>query len=44
MKIFVPNQWTEAADHCGCIKEKLEEAEEEGNPVGGPAGSMNLEP
>jgi hypothetical protein len=34
MQIFAPNQWTEAANPCGLIREKLEEAEEEGNPVG----------
>jgi hypothetical protein len=32
MQIVVPNQWTEAADTCGWIREKLEEAEEKGNP------------
>jgi hypothetical protein len=26
---FPPNQWTEAGDPCGWIREKLEEAEEE---------------
>jgi hypothetical protein len=35
MQIFVPNQWTEAADPCCLIREKLKEAEEMGNPVGG---------
>jgi hypothetical protein len=34
MQIFVPNQWTKAADTCGRIREKLEEAEEKDNPVG----------
>jgi hypothetical protein len=38
-----PNQWTEAADPCGWIRGKLEEAEEDGNPVG-PAVSINLDP
>jgi hypothetical protein len=42
MQIFAPNQWTEAAHFCGLIREKLEEAEEEGNPVGGPAVSTHL--
>jgi hypothetical protein len=37
MQIFAPNQWTEAAKLCGWIREKLEEAEEEGDPVRGPA-------
>jgi hypothetical protein len=31
MLIFAPNQWTEAADPFGWIREKLEEAEKEGN-------------
>jgi hypothetical protein len=31
MQIFTPNQWTEAADHCGWIRENLGEAEEEGD-------------
>jgi hypothetical protein len=44
MQIFAPNQWTEAAEPCGWIREKLEEAEEEGNPVGEPAVSINLDP
>jgi hypothetical protein len=43
MQIFAPNQRTEAADPCGWIREKLEEAEEEGDPVGGPAVSINLD-
>jgi hypothetical protein len=44
MKIFTPNQWNEVGDPCGWIREKLEDAEEEGNPVGGPAVSINLNP
>jgi hypothetical protein len=44
MQIFTPNQWTEAADPCGLIREKLEKAEEEGNPLGGPAILTNLNP
>jgi hypothetical protein len=44
MQIFAPNQWTEAADPCGLIRERLEEDGEEGNPVGGPQISINLEP
>jgi hypothetical protein len=43
MQIFAPNQWTGAADLCGCIREKLEKAEEEGGPVGGPVLSINLD-
>jgi hypothetical protein len=34
----------DAADPCGWIRGKLEEAEEEGNPVGGSAVSINLVP
>jgi hypothetical protein len=41
--IFTSNQWTEVDDHCGWIREKLEEAEEEVNPVGGPAVSTLLD-
>jgi hypothetical protein len=44
MQIFAPNQWTEAADPCGWIREKLEKAEEKDNPVGGPAVSTNQDP
>jgi hypothetical protein len=40
---ITPNQWNKAADPCGCIREKLEEAHEEG-PVGGPAVSTSLDP
>jgi hypothetical protein len=43
MPIFAPNQRTEAADPCGWNREKLEEAEEEGDLVGGPAVSINLD-
>ena len=43
-QIFTPNQWTEAADLCGWIRGKLEDDEEEGDPVGGPAVSINLDP
>jgi hypothetical protein len=44
MQIFAPNQWTEAADPCSWITEKLEEVQEEGDPVGGPADLINLDP
>jgi hypothetical protein len=44
MLIFVPNLWTETADPCGWIRDKMEEVEEEGDPVGGPAVSINLNP
>ena len=43
MQMFIPKQWTEAFDPRGSIREKLEEAEEEGNPVGEPTISTNLE-
>jgi hypothetical protein len=42
MQIFAPNQCTEAADPCGSIRERLEEAEEESDPVGGIAISTKL--
>ena len=44
MQIFTPNQWTQAADSCGLIREWLKEAEEEGVPVGGSAISIYLDP
>ena len=44
MQIFAPNQWSEYADPCGWISGNLEEAEEEGDPVGGPAVSIKLDP
>jgi hypothetical protein len=44
MQIFTPNQWTEAGDPCGLIRESLEEAEEEGKPIGRPAVSTTLDP
>jgi hypothetical protein len=34
--------WTEAGGPCGWIRGKLEEAEEEGDPIGTPAVSTNL--
>jgi hypothetical protein len=43
MQILTPNQWIEAGDSCGRIREKLEEAEEEGDPIGRPAVSTNLD-
>ena len=42
--MFAANKWTEAPDPCGWGRGKLEEAEEEGHPVGGPAVSINLNP
>ena len=44
MKMFTPNQCTEAADAYGWVRERMEEIEEEGNPEGGPAVSINLDP
>jgi hypothetical protein len=44
MQILAPNKWAEAGDPCGRIREKLEEAEEEGNPIERPAVSTNLDP
>jgi hypothetical protein len=41
MEIFVSNQWTEAADPCGSIRERLKEAEKESNPARTPAVSTN---
>jgi hypothetical protein len=36
MKILIPNQWTEAGTHA-------EEVKEEGDPIGRPAVSNNLD-
>ena len=43
-QIFIHNQLKQAAVPCGWIREKLEKAKEEGNPVGGPAVTINLHP
>jgi hypothetical protein len=43
MQIFAPNQWTEPTGPCWWIRERLKEAKERGNPVGGPAVSINLD-
>jgi hypothetical protein len=43
MQIFAPNQWTEAADPL-LNYGRLKEAEEKGDPVEGPAVSINLDP
>ena len=43
MQILTPKQWTEAEELCGGIREKLEEAEEEGNSIRRPAVSPNLD-
>jgi hypothetical protein len=44
MQIFAPNQWTEAADPCGWIRESLEEAEQKGKHLERPVVSINLDP
>jgi hypothetical protein len=44
MQIFTHNHWTKVDDPCGRIRENLEEAEEESDPIGGPAISINLNP
>ena len=44
MQVFAPNQCTEATDLSGSIRERQEEAEEEDNPVGELAVSINLDP
>jgi hypothetical protein len=44
MQIFAPNQWTEAAYPCDWIIGMFEEVEEEDDPVGGAAVSINLVP
>ena len=38
------SQWTETGDPCVWIRELLQEAEEEGDPIGRPTISTNLEP
>jgi hypothetical protein len=40
MQKLKPNQWTEARDLCGGVREKLEEAEKEVNPMERPAVSL----
>jgi len=41
-KILIPKHWTEVRDPCSWIREKLEEAKEEGDPIGKPAVSTIL--
>ena len=43
MKIFSPNQWTEAAESCCWINKRVKEAEDKGNSVGGPTVLTNLD-
>jgi hypothetical protein len=42
MQILILNQWSEVWDICCWIRERLEEAEEKGNPIGRPAVLTNL--
>jgi hypothetical protein len=42
--ILTPNHWTEVMDPCDWIRDRLEEAKEEGNPIGRPAISTNMDP
>jgi hypothetical protein len=44
MQIFTHNHWTEVRHSYGWIRERLEDAKEEDDPIGRPAVSTNLEP
>jgi hypothetical protein len=44
MQILTPKQWTEAGDPCSSMRKRLEETEKEGDPIGRPAVSINLDP
>jgi hypothetical protein len=44
IQILTPSQWTEVKGPWAWTRKKLEEAEEEGNPIGKPAVSTNLNP
>jgi hypothetical protein len=44
MQMLTPNQWTEVGGPCDWIKERLEVAKEDGDPIGRPAVSTNLDP
>jgi len=44
MPIFIPKQFIEAGDKFGWFSEKLEEAEEEGDPIARPAESTKQDP
>jgi hypothetical protein len=44
MQIFTPNQWAEAYDPCGCIRENPGKDDYEGNPIRRPAMLTNLDP
>ena len=43
MQIFTSNQWTEVDEPCGWIRKRLEESEEEGDPIRRPTVSTNLD-
>lgn len=43
MQIFTLNQWIKARDPSGWTRERLEEVEEEDNPIGRPTVSTNLD-
>jgi hypothetical protein len=43
MQILASNQWTEVAEPCGLTGERLKEAKEKSDPVGGSAASINLD-
>jgi hypothetical protein len=44
MQVFTSNQWPEVADTCGWIRERLEEVEKDGDPIGRPAVSTKPRP
>ena len=44
MQLFVPNQWTEAADPLLLNQRRLKEAEDRGDFVRGPAVLIYLDP
>jgi hypothetical protein len=44
MQIPTPNQWIEVGVPCVWTRDSLEEAEENGSPIGRPAVSTNPDP
>ena len=44
MDVDTPNHWTEVRDPYGGIRGRIEGAEGEGDPIGRPAVSTNLDP
>jgi hypothetical protein len=42
MQMFTPKEWTDAADPGGLIRERLEEAEEEGNCIKRPTWTLDI--